>query len=98
MKHRFDFAWPGLIWTWLLVFSTAAIAFFVVRTASAEDQAVHKTDKIVILAFGDSLTAGYMLPPDKSFPAKLQVALRDNGYKATVINSVMSRVTATEGP
>ncbi len=97
MKHRFDFAWPGLIWTWLLVFSTAAIAFFVVRTASAEDQAVHKTDKIVILAFGDSLTAGYMLPPDKSFPAQLQLALRDKGYNVSVINSGVSGDTAAEG-
>jgi len=54
-------------------------------------------DEIVILAFGDSLTAGYQIPPDKSFPAQLQAALRERGYPVRVINSGVSGDTAAEG-
>ncbi len=54
-------------------------------------------DEIVILAFGDSLTAGYRIPPDKAFPAQLQAALREKGYRVRVINSGVSGDTAADG-
>lgn len=50
-----------------------------------------------ILALGDSLTAGYNLPADASFPAQLQKALRDKGLQATVINAGVSGDTTAGG-
>ncbi|SFP86031.1 arylesterase [Sphingomonas rubra] len=44
----------------------------------------------VVLAFGDSLTAGYGLPSDQSFAAQLQAALRRTRPAARVINAGVS--------
>ncbi len=43
-----------------------------------------------LLAFGDSLTAGYNLPPDAAFPVQLQAALRAKGVDVTVLNAGVS--------
>ncbi|MBI4723558.1 MAG: arylesterase [Rhodomicrobium sp.] len=97
MRHRSGFAPQRLIWTWILAFSTAAALFFSAQKAGAEDKAVPDKEEIVILAFGDSLTAGYMIPPGKSFPAQLQAALREKGYPVRVLNSGVSGDTAADG-
>ncbi len=52
---------------------------------------------IRILALGDSLTAGYGLPAEDSFPAKLQAALRARGVPAEVINAGVSGDTTAGG-
>lgn len=57
---------------------------------------VHAAQRLV-LAFGDSLTAGYQLPPQDSFPAQLQAALVDKGYKVVVHNAGVSGDTTTQG-
>jgi acyl-CoA thioesterase-1 len=49
-----------------------------------------------ILALGDSLTAGYRLKPDESFPAQLQNLLRANGPGAVVINGGVSGNTTAQ--
>jgi acyl-CoA thioesterase-1 len=64
---------------------------------SRGEGAIPGTGEVVILAFGDSLTAGYQIPPDKSFPAQLQAALRERGYPVRVINSGVSGETAAQG-
>lgn len=51
----------------------------------------------VIWAFGDSLTAGYGLPPAQGFTARLQAALRRSGVAATVRNGGVSGDTARQG-
>ncbi len=51
----------------------------------------------VIVAFGDSLMAGYQLPEADGFPAQLQSALRANGRDATVINAGVSGDTTGAG-
>jgi len=51
--------------------------------------------KIVIL--GDSLTAGFGVPWDAAFPARLQRALQDKGIAATVENAGISGDTASDG-
>lgn len=51
----------------------------------------------VILAFGDSLTAGYGLPQADSFPAQLSRALEAAGHPATVINAGVSGDTSAGG-
>ena len=48
-------------------------------------------------AFGDSLTAGYGLPPAQGFTAQLQAALRRAGVAATVRNGGVSGDTAAQG-
>jgi acyl-CoA thioesterase-1 len=49
----------------------------------------------VIVAFGDSLTAGLGLARDQAFPAQLQAALNARGSAAKVINAGVSGDTAT---
>ncbi len=51
----------------------------------------------VIVALGDSLTAGLGLPQDQSFPAQLEAALKARGSDATVINAGVSGDTAAAG-
>jgi acyl-CoA thioesterase-1 len=53
-------------------------------------------DKLV-LAFGDSLTAGYGLGPTQSFPARLDAALRKGGIAARVHNAGVSGDTTAAG-
>jgi acyl-CoA thioesterase-1 len=48
----------------------------------------------VIVAFGDSLTAGLGLPRDQAFPAQLQAALNARGSAAKVIDAGVSGDTA----
>ena len=53
--------------------------------------------KPVILALGDSLTAGYGLSQEDSFPAQLSRALAAAGQPATVINAGVSGDTSAGG-
>jgi acyl-CoA thioesterase-1 len=54
-------------------------------------------DDILILAFGDSLTAGYGLARDKGFAPQLEAALRRRGVPARVINAGISGDTVSAG-
>lgn len=54
-------------------------------------------DAIVILAFGDSLTAGYGLKPGEAFPDRLEAALRARGHNVEVINAGVSGDTTAAG-
>lgn len=49
---------------------------------------------IRLLAFGDSLTAGYNLPPDAAFPVQLEKALKAKGLDVSVINAGVSGDTS----
>jgi acyl-CoA thioesterase I len=61
------------------------------RARAAEEQPV----KIVVL--GDSLSAGYGLPADEAFPAKLAQALKAKGLAVNVTNAGVSGDTASGG-
>lgn len=50
-----------------------------------------------IIAFGDSLFAGYNLDPRDSYPEKLENALRAKGINADVINAGVSGDTSAAG-
>jgi acyl-CoA thioesterase I len=54
-----------------------------------------KPVRIVVL--GDSLTAGYGLPANDAFPAKLDAALKVKGVTATIVNAGVSGDTASGG-
>lgn len=47
-------------------------------------------DDALVLAFGDSLTAGYGLSRDEAFPDRLEAALRAGGDAVTVLNAGVS--------
>ena len=53
-------------------------------------------DAIKIVAFGDSLVEGYGLPPEISFPVKLEKKLKDKGYNVKVINHGVSGNTTAD--
>jgi acyl-CoA thioesterase I len=50
-----------------------------------------------ILAFGDSLTAGFGLGADQAFPARLQARLAADGVAAQVLNGGVSGDTTADG-
>lgn len=50
-----------------------------------------------IIAFGDSLIAGYGLPAADAFPARLERALRDAGYRVRIENAGVSGDTTAGG-
>lgn len=52
---------------------------------------------IRLLAFGDSLTAGYNLPPGQSFADQLEAALKAKGYDVAVIQGGVSGDTSSGG-
>lgn len=53
--------------------------------------------QIKLVALGDSLTAGYLLPAEQAFPAVLERELRAKGHDVTIINGGVSGDTATGG-
>jgi len=59
--------------------------------AKAADAAVK------IVAFGDSLTAGFGLPPAAAFPVRLEAALKAKGYAVEIANAGVSGDTASGG-
>src|ERR671938_29241 len=50
-----------------------------------------------ILAFGDSITAGFGLPAKEAFPARLEAKLRADGLAVHVINAGNSGDTTADG-
>ena len=52
---------------------------------------------VTLLALGDSLTAGYGLPAQDSFPTQLEAALRAKGRDVRVVNAGVSGDTSAGG-
>jgi len=65
--------------------------------ATASEPTAPQGDGKLVLAFGDSLYAGYGLAPDESFPAQLEKALRARGLSVTVRNAGVSGDTSAAG-
>lgn len=63
-------------------------------SAAAASPAAAAPGDLHILAFGDSLTAGYGLPQGQGFVPQLQAALRRNGVRAHIVNGGVSGDTA----
>lgn len=69
-----------------------------VPAASAQPVTDRHTDsRPVIVAFGDSLTAGHGLPPSASYPAQLQRRLDQSGFHYRVVNAGVSGETSSQG-
>lgn len=57
----------------------------------------HSDDRLKIVAFGDSLTAGLGVAPDQSYPAQLQKRLDALGEPYQVVNAGVSGETSAGG-
>lgn len=69
-------------WLRRALFLTAAVALALGSPAAAEER--------VLVALGDSLTAGHGLSPAESYPSLLQARLRAEGYPYRVVNAGVS--------
>ncbi len=69
----------------------ALLAALGLGAASAE------TRPLRVVALGDSLTAGYGLPPGEAFPDALARALKARGWDVEVANAGVSGETAADG-
>jgi acyl-CoA thioesterase-1 len=72
-----------------------AIATLLIALFAGGAPVMAKTPEI--LAFGDSLTAGFGLAPDASFPTRLEAKLRADGIEARVVNAGVSGDTTAGG-
>src|SRR2546422_1645794 len=50
----------------------------------------------IILAIGDSMTAGYGVAPELSYPAQLERELKNRGYNYRVVNQGVTGSTTTQ--
>lgn len=73
----------------LVIASLSLMALLAMPAAAAKP--------LSIVAFGDSLTAGYMLPSEQAFPTVLEKALRRDGFDVAVANAGVSGDTTSGG-
>jgi len=72
-----------------------AIMALLIMLAAANAPAATKTPEILV--FGDSLTAGFGLPPEASFPARLEAKMHADGIEVRVVNAGVSGDTTAGG-
>jgi len=91
---KFQRLWlVGLI---LLVTACATRTGFGLDTPSLEMPVTQTpASGITILAFGDSLTEGFGVEPQDSYPAQLERKLQSDGYRIQVINGGISGETTS---
>jgi len=80
---------PGV--TRLLSIAASLLVFWAMGPTEAE------TRMPIVVAFGDSLTAGYGLPQAETFPVQLEAALKARGQSVSVVNAGVSGDTAAAG-
>lgn len=74
------------------------LACAVAALLAAPAPAVHAADAArVVVALGDSLTAGLGVAPDEAWPALLEARLRREGYDYRVVNAGVSGDTTAGG-
>ena len=78
-------------------FLQLSAALLLAALSSPARSATKDTPPLKIIAFGDSLVAGYGLAADAAFPAVLEKTLRAEGYHVTVVNAGVSGDTASGG-
>ncbi|MBO0734104.1 MAG: arylesterase [Methylocapsa sp.] len=75
----------------------AAIALLAASLGLAAGSSSEPSPVIKLIAFGDSLTAGFGLPSGDAFPAVLEKTLRNEGYNVIITNAGVSAETASGG-
>ena len=82
----------------LLNFNQIFRLFFVLGVIIALfPEPVYSKEKAVVLAFGDSLTAGYGVKDEESYPSKLQEKISSAGFPHKVVNAGVSGDTTAGG-
>jgi len=71
-----------------------AVALLAVSVASLSAARLSAGEPHVIVAFGDSLTAGLGVRPEESYPSRLEARLRAAGYDYRVVNAGVSVIVA----
>ena len=74
----------------LMIALCTALTLFLYVTAS-------QARTVNIIAFGDSLTAGYQLPPNEAFPAQLETLSKSKGLDVAITNAGVSGDTTADG-
>lgn len=74
-----------------ILFAAALLGAIGMHSSKAE------TKGTVIVALGDSLTAGYGLEQSQAFPVQLERALKAKGQDVTIVNAGVSGDTAAAG-
>jgi acyl-CoA thioesterase-1 len=86
------------IQTWRFAGQSAFLALLGFAALLAAAPRVAQADApLKVVAFGDSLTAGYGLPAKDAFPAKLERALKAKGVKVEIENAGVSGDTSSGG-
>jgi acyl-CoA thioesterase-1 len=78
-------------------FLQLSAALLLAALPSPARPAAKETPPLKIIAFGDSVVAGYGLAADAAFPAVLEKTLRAEGYAVSVVNAGVSGDTASGG-
>jgi acyl-CoA thioesterase-1 len=82
---------------WIINVFLVALGLLVLGTWVAPVTVARAGPPVKLLVVGDSLTAGYGLPSEESFTAKLQQALKADGQNVTVVNAGVSGDTSAGG-
>lgn len=94
----------NIIFGLLVLGGVVAVTFLYFTYSSGQDVVPKKdpvsiaepqknTEQTTVIAFGDSLTAGYGLPLYESYPSQLEKLLQEKGLSVRVINSGISGET-----
>ena len=86
--------WLMIVLSWFSFTGASALS---AADLPQEPLSDHENNRPVIVAFGDSLTAGLGLPVDQAYPAQLERRLREAGYPHRVINAGVSGDTTAGG-
>ena len=73
------------------------ILFLIIMMVSSYSTATAMAEPIKIVAFGDSLIAGFGLSSQDSFTVKLQTTLQERGHEVLIINAGVSGDTTSSG-
>lgn len=82
--------------TWIIA-AAFSLSSWSIQAAEAPVSEPEGRDPFEIVALGDSLSAGYLLPPGAGFPEQLGRALKAKGHHVTVMNAGVSGDTSTGG-
>ena len=90
--------WPVLLRSYASCAARVQVVALLATALALSAPVAAAADRPVrIVALGDSLTAGFGLPADAAFPAKLERALKAKGLAVEVTNAGVSGDTASGG-
>ena len=90
--------WPVLLRSYASCAARVQVVALLATALALSAPVAAAADRPVrIVALGDSLTAGFGLPADAAFPAKLERALKAKGLAVEIVNAGVSGDTSSGG-